>query len=829
MIAMRGCFSVDRKRKMNNNKMIRKYVRQSLNDNWHRKITRMLVGVFLATTVMVVFVPFNPIMPSAGLDPSWTLSINQAVAQGLSFGNEIIFTYGPYASIITRFYHPATDQMILFGGVFLALVYSSILLYLAKEVNFLWVILLAFFLPVIQGRDALFFSHSFLLSLLVYRMTLPENHPNKLSFSRFSFIKISVYFFSLGLLPTIKGTLLVTVLVTMVLSAFFFWINKQKSLAFVALISPVLSFLLFWFMAGQRWSALPDFFISLGQIISGYTEAMAMTGSHSDIFLFVSAALVILLALVVQKPVFTPSKLFLFLSYAFFLFVAFKSGFVRHDGHALTAGDAILFSALLLPFVTKNKLLLPSFLLAIFAWGTITFHYGNPNPKAIYHRAAGNYVNAWQGLRVRGTERNYLSEEYERSLAEIQDEINIPVLEGTTDLYPYHQAYLIASNNAWNPRPVMQSYSAYTPLLAEINKNHLLGDDAPDNILFRVQAIDERFPALEDGLSWATIINNYSANSFIGPYIYFQKRTSHTTNEVFVSQKQPTVVYDGGGILNNWLELPKIQAPLLAEIVIEPTILGKFYALLYKPTEMRMKVTLNDGQVKDFRVVTAMLKSKFLLSPLIETTNDFVFLTGEQGCLIDRTIKRIKIYPIGPFGSRSAKWLQWIWKPTYEIKLSTLEFSHETDYTRLYEFSEIVDENALFSLDTSNTRCDGSIDQVNGSYLPAGVATLNISSILSINGDLSVIPSPGMSPDIVYVTLTDTEGNRLYLETQEDARKYLVNSHPQQAAAQDSSYEVYTDVSMLSGMYTLGVSYAYEGELVNCENLSVGINIESNP
>lgn len=826
---MRGCFSVDRKRKMNNNKMIRKYVRQSLNDNWHRKITRMLVGVFLATTVMVVFVPFNPIMPSAGLDPSWTLSINQAVAQGLSFGNEIIFTYGPYASIITRFYHPATDQMMFWGSLFLALAYSSMLLYLATEISSLWVIFFTLFLSVIQARDALFFSYSFVLLLLVYRMTLPEDNSKRLVFSRFSFIKISIYFFSLGLLPTIKGTLLVTVSVTMFFSALVFWINRQKKIALVVLVAPVLSFLFFWFIAGQTWRALPDFFISLGQIISGYTEAMAMTGSHSDTFLFVSAAIVILLALVVEKPIFTPSKLFLFLSYAFFLFVAFKNGFVRHDGHALTAGAFIVLSALLLPFITKNKLIFSSFILAILTWSVIVFHYGNPSPQALYHGAIRIYVNAWQGLKVRVFEKNYLKEEYERSLTKIQDDINIPALEGTTDLYPYHQAYLIASNNAWNPRPVMQSYSAYTPLLAEINKNHLLGDDAPDNILFRVQAIDERFPALEDGLSWATIINNYSANSFIGPYIYFQKRTSHTTNEVFVSQKQPTVVYDGGGILNNWLELPKIQAPLLAEIVIEPTILGKFYSLLYKPTEMRMKVTLNDGQVKDFRVVTAMLKSKFLLSPLIETTNDFVFLTGEQGYLIDRTIKRIKIYPIGPFGSRSAKWLQWIWKPTYEIKLSTLEFSHETDYTRLYEFSEIVDENALFSLDTSNTRCDGSIDQVNGSYLSAGVVTLNISSILSINGDLSVIPSSGMSPDIVYVTLTDTEGNRLYLETQEDARKYLVNSHPQQAAAQDSSYEVYTDVSMLSGMYTLGVSYAYEGELVNCENLSVGINIESNP
>ena len=800
---------------------------QKINSDWFYKVFKSIVMGFFIITVLVVFVPFRPIMPLAGLDPSWTLSINQAVSQGLSFGNEIVFTYGPNASISTRFYHPATDQMMLFGSLFLAIVYICMVLSLAKGVSFLWVIFFALFLLIIQGRDALFFSHSFILSLLVYRITLPKDHSNKISFSRFSSVQILIYFFSLGLLPTIKGTLFVTVFVTMILSAFFFSTNKQKSLAFIVLVSPVLSFMLFWFIAGQTWHTLPDFFISLGQIISGYTEAMAMTGFHSDIFVFVGAAIVILLALVVEKPIFSLSKNFLFLSYVFFLFVAFKNGFVRHDGHALTAGDAIVVSVLLLPFVIKNKLIFPSFLLAILTWGVITSHYGNTNLAALYHRATGNYVNACNGLRSRINDSDYLNEEYESSLSKIQDAINIPVLEGTTDLYPYHQAYLIASNNAWNPRPVMQSYSAYTPLLANMNKDHLIGEDAPDNILFRVLAIDGRLPALEDGLSWPVILNDYSVQGFIGPYMYFQKRITAST-EVVVSQKQTKIIFEGRGILDNWFELPKAQEPLLAQILIEPTLFGKFYSVLYKPPEMRMLVTLRDGEQKDFRVVTSMLKSKFLLSPLIESTDDFVFLTGKQGYLDGHTIKRIKIYSVEPFGKRSKKLLEWLWKSTYEIKLSTLEIMHDTDYTRLYEFVEIVGADALPVLNTSNTQCGGSIVQVNGSNLSTKFAPLNISDVLSVYGRSPVTPSLNESPDMVYVTLTDPEGKRLYLATQQVAHKNLVHSFTQ-VNEQPSGYEVYADVSTLNGVYTLGLSYINEEKLMNCENLSVEIIVKEQP
>ncbi len=82
---------------------------------WAR-IWRLLIVV----TAVCAFVPWLPVMPQAGLDHSWVLGMNQAVAQGLVFGRDMIFTFGPYASIYTKSFHPATDHLMVAGHCFWA-------------------------------------------------------------------------------------------------------------------------------------------------------------------------------------------------------------------------------------------------------------------------------------------------------------------------------------------------------------------------------------------------------------------------------------------------------------------------------------------------------------------------------------------------------------------------------------------------------------------------------------------------------------------------------------------------------------------------------------
>ena len=58
-------------------------------------MVRSALFALLWITVFSVVVPFDPVMPMVGLDPSWMVGLNQAMEQGLKFGKELVFTYGP--------------------------------------------------------------------------------------------------------------------------------------------------------------------------------------------------------------------------------------------------------------------------------------------------------------------------------------------------------------------------------------------------------------------------------------------------------------------------------------------------------------------------------------------------------------------------------------------------------------------------------------------------------------------------------------------------------------------------------------------------------------
>jgi hypothetical protein len=90
-----------------------------------------LFPVALLASCIAVFTAFSPGMPAPGLDPSWMLAMNQAVAQKLAIGREIVFTFGPYASIYTKSFHPATDHLMVMGGLYLGFCF-----FLAAYLNF---------------------------------------------------------------------------------------------------------------------------------------------------------------------------------------------------------------------------------------------------------------------------------------------------------------------------------------------------------------------------------------------------------------------------------------------------------------------------------------------------------------------------------------------------------------------------------------------------------------------------------------------------------------------------------------------------------------------
>ena len=100
----------------------------------------------------------------------------------------------------------------------------------------------------------------------------------------------------------------------------------------------------------------------------------------------------------------------------------------------------------------------------------------------------------------------------------------LPKVSGTVDLYPNELANIFANDLPYNPRPIPQSFSAYTAKLAQINAAHLRTKDAADSILFDINPIDKRLSSMEDGLSWPEILTRYDIKNFEKRYLLLEKR-----------------------------------------------------------------------------------------------------------------------------------------------------------------------------------------------------------------------------------------------------------------------------------------------------------------
>ena len=160
-------------------------------------------------------------------------------------------------------------------------------------------------------------------------------------------------------------------------------------------------------------------------------------------------------------------------------------------------------------------------------------------------------------------------------MAEVRAAHPLPPISGSTDIYPNSQAIAVAYNLDYRPRPIFQSYAAYTPKLAGVNLAYLQSDKAPQNILFDVQTIDMRLPPLDDGDFMAQLLTRYDVAGLYDSMALLEvgaDRKSHTL----------TPLTSITGKLGETISVPATaDGPIWAEIDVKLSLCGKLEELFY--------------------------------------------------------------------------------------------------------------------------------------------------------------------------------------------------------------------------------------------------------
>ena len=750
--------------------------------------------LLLLLLLLLTVVWWSPGMPYPAEDSAWVLAVNQAVADRLAFGRDVLFTVGPWGNVYAGQYHPATDTMMLAGGTLVALALGSGLAVLVRG-RMRWIMLLFPLLVATTGEhDPVFIALPLLL------LAVAAGRPA----SRLHRVALLLLTIACGLLSLVKGTFGTQAAVMVALAVLMLFACRRFSLAGLILAAYLASIFGFWAWSGQRLRDLPGYFLSMPVVISGYAEGLALDGPWTDIAVYLCGSSVLLWLLWrSQLPGGRVAPLIFSLGVAFTQFMAFKSGFVRHDEHALIAAGSLALMPFALAGVLGRRSLAGAMLVCLFALAFISRHYPGyewPSPVRARDRLAFAAEGAW----TRWTDPGRLGRLYAKHMNAARLGLPLPQVTGPADIYSSGQMSLLGNGLDWSPRPALQSVNVFSAALSKADLDHLDGIASTHppvhNVFFRLEDQDNRLPSTEDGLSWPSLLSAFRVASY--------DRGLDTA----LLQRQPgrvaaqpgRVLVDASYPLGEEIALPPSPTGLAwVTLDLRPTLAGRFAEMAFRPPLLTITLKYANGSVDHFRLVSGLARAGFLLGPRVRTTADMLWLLlpdrrGRDQRPVDLTVT-------GESGTR------WLWRSRFALRMQAIDIPVQDQVRVMLEPAPMT--RLATPAPATGTADACTIESING--LKPSTKPIEVPQVTEVSGWAVVKVAGGEAPERVWVRLEDTAGQVWQAAADPRARLdvagYFVN-----LGLAGSGFDARFDLSGLHGSFAMTVLTERDHSLKAC-------------
>lgn len=447
--------------------------------------------------------------PRLDLDGAWEIALRQALHDGLNFGPDVVFTYGPLGFL--------REPLLVYPW--------------SARLGFLWGVLVQFALcaTLIWGlRRAL---GSLLVAALVAiplaaaiwqepTIVIAFTAAVALAAGRVSGRGARAVALGLGVLTGVE--LLAKLNAGITLAAFgvialLVAPRPRRALAAPLAAGMVAALVIGWLATGQSLGAIDDYVVSSFQIVSGYSEAMGFQDLLTAWERWAALLLTgIGLAVAWRAGEGLPrrARLGLIALWAVLAFTTFKAGFVRHD----PAHANIFFASLLGGIVAfgwaPHRRQTAWLLGALFALAMFGSARGELPDLVSPFTRAGRFAD--QARLLADGKRTGAAISAARAARVGFEQFDARFVQAvgrrTVHVEPIDTGLVWAQKLRWRPLPVFQSYSAYTKDLDERNAAAVRDPKGPDVIL-RESTItfDNRNPAFESPEATRAILCHFRA------------------------------------------------------------------------------------------------------------------------------------------------------------------------------------------------------------------------------------------------------------------------------------------------------------------------------
>ena len=612
-------------------------LRRSARGTFAARMVWILALGFVSLPSPLIAIPWRGDWP----DTSWMIGLILAARQHLQWGTQIIWTYGPLGYIENPIFITMKQwaiAVVVGVGLQMALVVTmAVLLSLWRSPLWTWLVVAGVLVipgAVVQAPDLT----GLLLGVCLLVLALEQA-----DIRRRSCTWATAAGLVLALIALIKGTSLVCGVAMIALFILACAVRRKAAPAVNACLGFAGGFTVLWLLAGQSPQNIPAYVYGMLELSGGYSAAMGVgpTSLHTD--------LAVILVLATGVGVFAFWKLRVRSAFYLLLLLfpvvglGFKQGFVRADifhepqffGVA-ALGAALLLALAVAPSMTRGRV--TATVAAVVAVGlsaSYLVQIGTPAPLLTVGATVSQYQQAWTLLTQPATRVALMN----ATSAGVRGAYDLPpgmiraLSTGTVDPIPVDIAIAYAYGLAWDPSPVLQSYSAYTPYLDDADAAHLAAATAPAHVVYSDVGFDQRYPLFDEPAAFRALLQHY-------------RPTGSGTSAFLVLSKVPAGDFGGpqGAILRDspasgdgaacgplGAALPVPELPgryTFASVSVSYSLVGTALNALYRPGELLIRFGV-EGTKEGWT-------PSYTLDP--STAGDGLFVSGyiaDQSDLVD--------------------------------------------------------------------------------------------------------------------------------------------------------------------------------------------------
>jgi len=568
--------------------------------------TYHLKVLLLACFAIIFTFPVVELNFGAGIDDSLIWAFNFLAHGHLQLGKNIIFPHGPLAFTM----YPLKENFFiyLFAKTILQFILVFQLFNLTvrdNEKHESWLLAILFSILLLK-----ICSFNLLIIASISALYLNSYNTESKQKKYVAFAITAIAFYIKSYVAIISGIIAFCFIV-------YEYVKKRKAVETIKDIIIIWSLIiLLWILMYHRFSGFFRYIYGMYNLAQDNSSAAAYYPENN--WWMLAGFIISLLCI----PFFNNAKRvkYFIALLALSIFAGWKHGMAREDSSHTSGFFYLLlcFAILFIVFTKKNAIrnfALISFALICFIINlTNVYSY---SPLTLELTGVNNFVSLIRNYSA----IKYQADELTKNI--LPDSVKHIIGNEKVDVYPWDYSIIPANQLNWQPRPIIQSYAAYTSWLDKENAAHFESSNAASFLIWQLdkvsldvltgcfESIDGRYLLNDEPNALISILRNYEPVYKDNKYIVYKKRANVLPfHEKSIAKAQTS--------WNKWEATPNVNADLIRlKVKFHGNILQKIKSFLYKDEFFYIYCKMEDSSIVKWRIVPKNAEDGLWINPMI--------------------------------------------------------------------------------------------------------------------------------------------------------------------------------------------------------------------